>query len=661
MQHRRRLSFASQRPAPDLFGHPRPAPEGPPPAQGRGSGHSSGCAPRQALSCEGAEAAVRSPLAVSAPAARVPACWVAAHLPDLSLEAFVATLDARARERPVALQNRSGIVAVDPAAAALGVRPGQRRATALALAPKLCLAQADEVRDTQALRVAALAALHFTPSVTLEAPSTVLLEVASTLRLFGGLEALATDLRHRLALLGHRAVLACAPTPLGAVLLARQKTFISDSYKSSTKTTSTQNSTSTSTSTSTSSVFVGTRKTSALPMLVPTLDEGAGMPPPALEMPQPEAFLQQFDRLPVALLTGPQAAQDLQAMGVRTLGGLRALPRAGLARRLGPVLLQMLDRARGDRPDPRAWLVAPETFESGLELQARADNAAQLLQAADVLLARLLAWAGARQGRLPHFELILRHEPRHRADDDRVPAQTVFELALATPSSDAAHLQSLLRERLGRLALPAPALELRIRCARLVHEAPPPQDLFAVRADAQIGFAQLLERLQARLGPDGVRQLRDLDDHRPEQATRAEPAFLSVAASARSTSASKPSAGGSRPPGGQGASKDAQREAGRSMGCGPGTPSAALLTRPAWLLPEPRRLREQTSRPLLDGHPLQLLAGPERLESGWWDGALAVRDYFIAQAGDGALVWVYRSRLASSADETGWFLHGWFG
>jgi protein ImuB len=394
---------------------------------------------------------------------------------------------------------------------------------------------------------------------------------------------------------------------------------------------------------------------------VPALDEGAGTTPPVLAMPQPEAFLQHLDRLPVALLAGPQAAQDLQAMGVRTLGGLRALPRAGLARRVGPALLQALDRARGERPDPRAWLVAPETFESSLELQARADNAEQLLQAADVLLARLLAWAGARQGRVPRFELILRHEPRHRADDDRVPPQTVFELALATPSSDAAHLQSLLRERLGRLALPAPALELRIRCARLVHEAPPPQDLFAVRADAHVGFAQLLERLQARLGPDGVCQLRDLDDHRPEQATRAEPASVSVAASARSTSASQPSSGDSRPPGGQSASKDARREAGRSMDGGPGAPSAALLTRPAWLLPEPRRLREQTSRPLLDGHPLQLLAGPERLESGWWDGALAVRDYFIAQAGDGALVWVYRSRLASSADETGWFLHGWFG
>jgi len=390
-------------------------------------------------------------------------------------------------------------------------------------------------------------------------------------------------------------------------------------------------------------------------------DEGAGTTSPALEMPEPDVFLQQIDRLPVALLAGPQGAQDLQAMGVRTLGGLRALPRAGLARRVGPALLQTLDRARGDRPDPRVWLVAPETFESGLELQARADNAAQLLQAADVLLARLLAWAGARQGRVPRFELVLRHEPRHRAEDDRVPAQTVFELALTTPSSDAAHLQSLLRERLGRLALPAPALELRIRCASVVQEAPPTQDLFALRADAQLGFGQLLERLQARLGPDGVRQLRDLDDHRPEQATRAEPLSLATSASARPRAPRKPSTGTLTPPEGQGAAGSVHSRGGAEVAGGACPPAAALLTRPSWLLPTPRLLSEQASRPLLDGCPLQLLAGPERLESGWWDGALAVRDYFIAQAGDGALVWIYRSRLASSAEETGWFLHGWFG
>jgi protein ImuB len=83
--------------------------------------------------------------------------------------------------------------------------------------------------------------------------------------------------------------------------------------------------------------------------------------------------------------------------------------------------------------------------------------------------------------------------------------------------------------------------------------------------------------------------------------------------------------------------------------------------RPLWLLPEPEPLAERQLRPLLDGHPLQLLCGPERIESGWWDAALAERDYFIAQADDGALVWIYRARLPMAAQEQGWFLQGRFG
>ena len=84
--------------------------------------------------------------------------------------------------------------------------------------------------------------------------------------------------------------------------------------------------------------------------------------------------------------------------------------------------------------------------------------------------------------------------------------------------------------------------------------------------------------------------------------------------------------------------------------------------RPLWLLREPMPLPEQGSRPWLDGTPLQLLAGPERIESGWWDGDLAARDYFIARALDGALVWVFRARLPplSAPDGAGWFLQGRF-
>jgi protein ImuB len=69
--------------------------------------------------------------------------------------------------------------------------------------------------------------------------------------------------------------------------------------------------------------------------------------------------------------------------------------------------------------------------------------------------------------------------------------------------------------------------------------------------------------------------------------------------------------------------------------------------------------KERESHPLLDGRPLRLLCGPERIESGWWDASLVERDYFIAQAGDGALVWIYRARVPKS--NCGWFLHGRFG
>jgi len=75
---------------------------------------------------------------------------------------------------------------------------------------------------------------------------------------------------------------------------------------------------------------------------------------------------------------------------------------------------------------------------------------------------------------------------------------------------------------------------------------------------------------------------------------------------------------------------------------------------------EPVPLPELQSRPVLEGCPLQLLSGPERIEAGWWDAGLAERDYFIAETTEGALVWVYRARLPLSGEE-GWFLHGRYG
>ena len=319
-------------------------------------------------------------------------------------------------------------------------------------------------------------------------------------------------------------------------------------------------------------------------------------------------------------------------MGLQRLADLRALPRAGLARRFGSALLDALDRARGEQPDPRVPLVLPARFDSRLELFARADSTAQVLHGAAVLLVRLLAWAQAQQARVAAFTLRMLHETRQRArQDGDPPAHTDLRIALAEPAADPAHLQALLRERLAACELAAPTLELRLLCHDLVRAPAPNGELFPTRQGEREGLTRLLERLRARLGDAQVQSLQPLADHRPERASRWVPAAAAAASAGQLATMSS-----SLPP-----------------------PPTLPLHRPAWLLPEPLPLAERQALPLLDGRALQLVSGPERIEAGWWDAQLAARDYFIAQAEDGALVWIYRARLPLAG--SGWFLHGRFG
>jgi protein ImuB len=508
--------------------------------------------------------------------------WIALHPPSLSLEAFAATLGAARHALPLALLQGHHVQAANRVAQQLGIQPGLKRATALALAPQLLFGQADAARDAQALRALAHASLAFTPAVTLDTSAAlpcVLLEVQGSQRYFGGMAALQHKLRAALAPLGFTCRLAAAPTALGAALLARWR-------------------------------------------------EGFELGAQGSEL---HALRERLDDVPLWLLgPGREHWDALQGMGLRTLGELRRLPRSGVARRFGEALLVELDRARGEAPDPRDWITAAPRFAERLELFERADSTAPLLHAAAVLLARLVAWAQAQHARIGGFTLAMRHEPRHRADTP-IPAYTELPVALAEASNDAAHLQVLLRERLARLSLPAPTLELCLRCSQLVHRAAPNAELFPTPASAQEGLLQLIERLQARLGSEQVCRLQRVEDHRPERATARLPVRLSAGSARALPAAAAPMHG-------------------------------PTLTRPVWLLPRPQALPERQSRPLFDGRPLQLLAGPQRIESGWWDGQPAARDYFIAQAHDSALVWVYRVRLplAQPAGE-GWFLHGRFG
>jgi len=503
------------------------------------------------------------------------------HLPLLSLETFTATLPHELTGAALALADSHHIVSANAAAHALGVKPGLKRATALALAPQLTLGQAHPARDAQALLAVAHTALAFTPTVLIApaapdgASHTVLLEVRASLRYFGGLPALRQRLHAALAPLGHRLHTVSAATPLGAALLARVHR--------------------------------------------------------ELDCADPVATRHALASAPVRLL-GPGRAhwEALQGMGLRTLADLGTVPRAGLARRFGEAVLDELDRAMGVRPDPREPLTLPPTFDTRLELFARADTGEQLLQGAAVLLERLVAWLSAQHAFVRRFTLRMHHEQRSRRDAPG-PGFSALEIALAQPSRDSTHLLALLRERLAPLQLPAPTLELSLHAEDIARRAPPNAELFPTPASEHEGLTRLIERLQARLGPEQVLRLAPVQDHRPERASVWRVADAQMRpVRARPTRASP-------------------------------EPAAAALVRPVWLLQQPEPLHERTGGPVLDGHELQLLSGPERIETGWWDADLVERDYYIAQQPGGALVWVYRARRPVAPQTPSWFLQGRFG
>jgi protein ImuB len=264
----------------------------------------------------------------------------------------------------------------------------------------------------------------------------------------------------------------------------------------------------------------------------------------------------------------------------------------GLAQRCGARVVQELDQALGAAPEPRSFFAPPARFDAKLELPAEVAHAEGLLFGARRLLAQLAGLLAARHEGIRGCRLVLLHESEASS----------LDIGLASATRDAERMARVLRERLAQVTLAEPVRALRLEAGDFAPLQGASAGMFGDKARAAEDWAELFERLRARLGNGAVHGLAALPDHRPEHAwRRVEP--------------------------------------------GEWDPLAAPAPgpRPVWLL-EPKKLNESE---------FTALAGPERIESGWWDGDDARRDYFVARLPSGALAWVFR--------EAGdWYLHGLF-
>jgi protein ImuB len=272
-------------------------------------------------------------------------------------------------------------------------------------------------------------------------------------------------------------------------------------------------------------------------------------------------------------------------------------------RRFGASLIDTLDRLRGDAPDPLPLYQPPDTFGARMEFDHEIESSEALRFPLRRLLGDLCTFLQSRDGGVQRFELLLEHDP---LQFKHLPP-TRLRIGTQTPQRDLAALFDLCLLRLQASAIPAPVRALALRADELPPFVPAARDLFDARSSVQLDWPQLADRLRSRLGNDVVYQLAATDDPRPEHAWRKR--------------------------------RNAQASATRLM--------RKVGPRPAWLL----------RRPLpLHGEPKHILAGPERIESGWWDGGDLRRDYYVIETREGQRAWAFRG----IDGEAPWLLHGWF-
>ncbi len=334
-------------------------------------------------------------------------------------------------------------------------------------------------------------------------------------------------------------------------------------------------------------------------------------------------LLEALRDLPLAALRlTPAMLRQFQELGLETVGQLLALNRASLPARFGPEPGRRLDELLG------RWGEPPPPQRPTASAHVEQDCEHPLTHPA--ALRHMLEWTvGQAIERLGSPTCgVLRLALRLRCEGG--PAYE-HEVPLYRPTRSVKHLVELIELELERRDPGRPILALRVEVLETQPLERRQVDLFNHRAErATAAWHRLVDRLTGRLGRAGVARAVLVADAQPECAARmvAWVDRATVAATAdephRATAAFRPM-------------------------CLIAPPRPLLVMGPSDSRPPARFGYEGT---IYETHRWW---GPERIETGWWRGAAARRDYFRLETHDARRLWVFRC-----LDQNRWYLHGWF-
>ena len=380
--------------------------------------------------------------------------WFCIYLPHLPLEAGGPGDEAR-----VVVEEQQGIHRVLLASAkaeAAGIIPGQSANAALALLPALRVEPRNKIVEQQTLEHLSSWLEQFTSVVCFAGSDVLLVEIAGSLRLYGGLLSLRQQISAGLEQQGFSASLAIAPTPLAATWLAK----------------------------------AGRRACIRDPANVAAVLRTA----------------------PLECLDWPNTVcESLSGMGVRNIGDCLRLPREGFARRFGPQRLIELDRALGRLPDPRTSWRAPERFCVDYEMTEEQSDRELLLAICRELLVSLERFLLIRQLGVQSILFTFFHLNS---------SATRVRLGCAEAERLTDRWLDLLRIRFEHLALPEPVISVRLRGGRTQAVRAESGHLrFQGRANGRglrFSRTQLAERLVTRIGNQSVTGVTTVAEHRPQ-------------------------------------------------------------------------------------------------------------------------------------------------
>ncbi|MDT0596412.1 Y-family DNA polymerase [Glaciecola petra] len=285
----------------------------------------------------------------------------------------------------------------------------------------------------------------------------------------------------------------------------------------------------------------------------------------------------------------------LARIGVSTFADLNALPNAEIANRVSRVSMSVINELQGKQASKVTFYQPQTVYHDYLELLYEIHLSTKLIPVIARCLKKLSQFLLLRNALCLEIEIGFFQREHDKFTEIFNSIRPIYKIQ---------DWLDIIELKLESIKFESPVYAISIACDKYENAETANQDMFAQKS-THVAALTLLARLQSKLGKTNINTLSFVQDFRPEHSTQ-------------------------------------KRVFDGSEQCQ--NTASIFADRPGLLLPEPQALHAE----------VDVIKGPERIQTGWWDDYPISRDYYIGQSSNGQQLWIFKTPNKE------WFLHGYF-